>query len=502
MRVTWKPIVAAVVFALCIAPTLISYAPYSFRWDDSEYMWRSVAASRGFWSADVHELSTAMVSIRPPIMTTLGLPWGPLSSWEDISKCFVTLATFNAIFVAVCLWLLLRVGLKPLYLVIGGVCVFAALGPYFTDAKVHYVATGLWADTLFAWDAFAALLLIPYEATTNCTSDKDSLIRGALWGMIFSPGAMTKASFFFFIAVIVPVLIAVRIRRSGLRSVLLSMISLIACMLPVAIYWLKYGLPALRKGWTVSFGRDASYYHIPFSEFTIVTIRQSPGMLLFLMVAAAAIVYFIIKRREVMWRINVIPVLVTVGYCAVSLASSNRQIRYSFVGIIALPFLLGVIASRQVTAFSRRSASIAAAVALGVLVSAAIPTVHRANRQCIAKCETVLDQAAESHAKKVLLATDSPSLNDPLLKLALLVLPSRQPIEANTLAWSAAHASPIEDDFRDIREADLVVFQDDGMADSPATNQRVSEYERFARQYFGRPIKVVDGLRMYGIHRH
>src|ERR1700674_3209990 len=195
MRLNGKLILSAAIFVLCIAPTIVSYAPYSFRWDDSDYLWRSVAVSKAFWSGNAHERRTAMVSVRPPVMTLLGLPWGPLASWDAAGKCFITLTAFTAFFASCCLFFLLRVGLQPLDLAIASVCLSAALGPYPTGADAHFSATAFMADSLFAWNAFAAILLIPYEATTPTSSTTDALVRGILWGTIFSVGAITKVSF-------------------------------------------------------------------------------------------------------------------------------------------------------------------------------------------------------------------------------------------------------------------------------------------------------------------
>jgi len=79
-------------FSLCAGSTFISYGPYQFNgWDDAEYFGRSIAASRALWSGDIEGLHAAMVSIRPPAMTLLGLPWGRLQSWDSAGKCFITL---------------------------------------------------------------------------------------------------------------------------------------------------------------------------------------------------------------------------------------------------------------------------------------------------------------------------------------------------------------------------------------------------------------------------
>jgi hypothetical protein len=375
------------VLAICIAPTLVSYESYSFRWDDSEYLWTSVVASEAFWSGNSHGLRLAMCSIRPPIMTLLGLPWGPLSSWDAAGKCFLTLNVFTAALVAVCVFLLLRVGVKPLYFMIASMCVFAALGPFPRGTHAHFVATALLADSVFAWSAFAAMLLIPYETTAPASSTKDALLRGILWGAIFSVGAITKTSFLYFIVFVIPILLIVRARHNGRRSAFVSFTSLTVCSLPVGIYWLGYGLPALKNGWAASFGHDAPLYYVPFLQFVGETVQQSPGLWLSGVFAIVCIVYWIVKRRDFTWDINLIPILITVGYSTITLSSSNRDLRYSFWGIIATPFLIGMLMSRRTRVLSRGNSVMAAMLVFGYLVAVGVPMLHRADQQSIAGLE-------------------------------------------------------------------------------------------------------------------
>jgi hypothetical protein len=501
MQFSWKLVVATIVFAVCIAPTVVSYAPYSFWWDDSDYLCRSIGASKAFWSGDGHALRAAMVSIRPPIMTMLGVPWGPLKSWDAAGKCFLTLSTLSALFISCCLYFLLRVGLKPLYLVIASVCVFAALGPYPIGTDAHFFATGFMADSLFSWVAFAATLLIPYEWESPAASKTQSVWRGLLWGVIFAVGAITKVSFLYFIVLTIPILLFIRMRRSGLRGALTSLLSLSLCLLPVAIYWLRYGLTALKNGWAASFGHDAPLYHVPFSDFLIATIRQSPGILLPFLFAIAGIGYLIFQRRDFAFGESLIPLLITIGFCTISFASSNRQLRYSFVGIIAMPFLIGLLLSDKKCVVARGPASIASFLVFCCFVVASGPVLHRADRQSIAKSELVLGQVVESKAKRVMLGTDSASLNLSLLRLAIAVSPSLPPIETDTLAWHAANGYPIERDFREINDSNLVVFQNKEDLDLAFTNQRAAEYEQYIQQRFGEiPIKVVDGIRIYRVN--
>jgi len=125
-----KWLMVTALLAACLGPTFISYKPIKLSWDDADYLVRAVAVSRASWSGDVHGLGAAMVSVHTPIMTFLGVLWGPLTSWSSVGNCFFTLAAAIASLAAVCLYMLLRIGVKPFYLVVASLCVGVSLGPY------------------------------------------------------------------------------------------------------------------------------------------------------------------------------------------------------------------------------------------------------------------------------------------------------------------------------------------------------------------------------------
>ena len=118
-------------------------------------------------------------------------------------------------------------------------------------------------DTLFAWIAFAALLMIPYEMANTGSSTRDSLVRGIIRAMVFSVGAVTKVNFFYFIALIIPVLFVIRARNHGLRNAFLALLSLAICSLPAIFYWFRYGGLAFRFAWANSFGHLAPFFYYP-----------------------------------------------------------------------------------------------------------------------------------------------------------------------------------------------------------------------------------------------
>jgi len=499
MRTKWHVLLSAVVFSLCIVPTIVSYSSYSFSWDDSDYLTRSIAVNKAFWSGDRPGLRKELHNnFRPPAMTLLGLPWGRFAPEDAAGKCFVTLAVCTSFFAACCLFLLLRIGLEPLYLITASVCAFASLGPYPAGAHAHYVATGFMADSLFAWNAFAATLLIPYEAIPSASSTFDDLARGVLWGTILSAMALTRVNGFYFIGTIALLVFVIRMRRNGHRSAFVALASLGACSIPAIFYWLRYGLPSLRNGWAASFGHDAPFYYLPLSRFLEITLRQSPGMLLGGLFALVGIVVFAARRRNVPEYANILAFLVMAGYSAITLASHNREIRFLFPAIIGMPFLIGLLVSGKTFALPKRSALIASTLAVCILLAACGPLLHRPYRQSLHKGEEILAEARASNAKRVLLATASSSLNVELVGLAIAVSPSQPSVTLDSLALRAAAGGPIEDDFRTIRDSDLVVFQDKSALDAEPPNDRIPEYEDFARGSAGTfQLKVVDDMHVY-----
>jgi hypothetical protein len=493
-----KRLVAAALFAFCVAPTFISYRPYLFSWDDSDYLQRSVTVSRAFWSGNVHGLG-AMVSIRPPAMALLGLPWGPLASWNAAGKCFITLAAVISLLAASCLYLLLRIGVKPFFLVLASVCVFASMGPYPPGTNAHAFATAFLADSLFAWTTLAAVLLIPYEAMTHCPSIRGAVVRGILWGSILSLGAMTKVNFFYFIVFIVPTVFLIRLHHSGLRRALASLIAFACWSAPSAIYLVRWGRLAFDNAKASSFGRVADFYYIPLLQYLGDSIRESPGLVLSFVLTATAIIYLVIKKRIILLGPDFLALLIMIGFGISVLAAPNRQIRYAFPAIVALPFLTGILMSGKGHSAPGRSAALAAGLAFCGLLTAGLPTRHRANRQSLSRCDAVLSQAARCNAKRIVLATDSPTLNGNLMDLAIAVSASGTSVKFDSLAYRAISGVPIEEDLRAISEADQVVFQDRDALSPPFTNQRASEYERYIRQGGSVPIRVGNDVSVYSM---
>ena len=194
---------------------------------------------------------------------------------------------------------------------------------------------------------------------------------------------------------------------------------------------------------------------------------------------------------------DLLALLIMIGFGIVVLSSPNREIRFAFPAIVALPFLTGILMSGKGHSVRGPSAALAAGLVFCGLLAAGVPTRHRANRQSLSRCDAVLAQAAGCNAQRIILATDSPTLNQDLMDLALEVSPKGPSVKVGTLSFQAISGVPIEADFRAMSQADEVVFQDRDALSPPFTNQRVPEYERYVRQVGYVPIRVGVDVSVY-----
>jgi hypothetical protein len=530
-----KSLSIAALFALCIAPTFISYQPYTYTWDDAYYLQQSIKVSQILWSGSLHGLrwtSSGSIFVHPPAMMLLGLPWGPLASWDAAGKCFITLAALISLLTALCLYLLLRIGVKPLFLLLAAACVGGSLGPYPHAGEIHNLATSFMADSLLAWTALAALLLIPCEARTPCPLIRGAVLRGIIWGSILSFGLMTKLSFGYFTVLIAAFLFLIHFNRNGYRSTVAALIGFAFSSAPAALYLLLYGRIPLSHAIASSSGTLRYLDYVPMLQFFSDTIRDSPGLLFSFTLTAAALIYLLIARRSVKLWPDFAALSILIGFGIVALKSPTLRaytgIRFEFPTIVALPFLTAILLSGKRYSAPRPAAALAAGLAFCGLLTGALPMLHRADHESLSKSNAVLAQAAQCNAKHIVLATGTPTLNASLMGLAAAVssnysielgyFPTADVHKILGIATAANDTLPAEEGADRLRESDQVVFQDmdtaftDGAllrtgsifyeftgARLRRVNPRVAEYERYLRQSGYVPVKVDNDVNVYSI---
>ena len=511
-RAAW--LIAAASFAFCVAPSFISYKPYQFSWDDSEYLARAIAVSHAFWSGDAHRVGAAMVSAHTPIMSLMDLAGGLLPSWDAVGNCFFTLAVVISALAAISLYMLLRIGVKPILLVVASLCVAVALVPYATGTAASAVfyrhalvmgfaadnPTGFMADNLLAWVALVSVLFIPYEMNTPVITLRSAVLRGMVCASILTLGALTKVSFFYFIVLILPLLIFARFRSGEVRSGLAWLIAFACCCAPTAIYFLRYGESAFALGKASSVGDVASYYYVPIWRFLADNLRESPGLLLCAVFVTSASLFYLIKRRLRLLDPNLLAFLIMIGFLVVLLAAPNKQSRFLFTLMVGLPFLTSLLISGEEDSVVTSPAGYAGVIVFLCFVAAALPMRHRPYQPSLTRSEAVLAQASRHNMKTVVLATDSPTLN--LLTLRLASELSGATVSIHTLAYQAMSGISVKDDFHAIDESDMVVFQDPRSTSPSFTNQRVSEYRAYVSRVASGSIKIADDISAYVIHGH
>jgi hypothetical protein len=167
-----------------------------------------------------------------------------------------------------------------------------------------------------------------------------------------------------------------------------------------------------------------------------------------------------------------------------------------------VPFLIAILISGKGHSVPGRSAALAASLVFCGLLAAGVPMRYRADRQqSLGRSDALLAQLAKCGAQHALLGTDSPTLNQDLMKLAVAVSASAAPVKVDTLVYSSISGARIEADFRAIRESDQIVFQDGEALWPPFTNQRASEYERYTQQLGGYVlIRVGEDVSVYSKH--
>ena len=117
--------------------------------------------------------------------------------------------------------------------------------------------------------------------------------------------------------------------------------------------------------------------------------------------------------------------LIMIGFGIVVSGVHNREIRFEFPAIVALPFLIGILMSGKGHSVPGRSAALAAGLVFCGLLRLACRRGIGPTGKASLGADAVLAQAARCNAKRIILATDSPTLNPNLMKLAIEVSASR-----------------------------------------------------------------------------
>jgi hypothetical protein len=312
---------------------------------------------------------------------------------------------------------------------------------------------------------------------------------------------MTKINFLYFLGLILPILLVIRYRHDGLRSCWAALIGFAVTSAPAAAYLLRYGRRSLENGGASSFGALAKLYSTPLAQTLEETLRGTPGLFFYIAALLAALAYLAVKRRSQMRWPDLAALLIALGFGAIVFASPNLQFRYAFPLIVAFPFLLAVMLTGTGVPVPRRSVALSAALVSIILIAAAFPMQFRAQRRdSLGRADAVVAQALRCRNGAILLATDSATLNDSLLSVAVDLTGEATPLDVRALGPRAMYDLPISGDFQMLAQADAVVFQDDVIFPK-FSNTRVKDYKRYIdQQKEYAPTQVWSDVTVYTRH--
>jgi hypothetical protein len=202
------------------------------------------------------------------------------------------------------------------------------------------------------------------------TSLRLTVLRGVIWGAILSLGIMTKINFLYFLVLIVPVLVLIRLRLGGFRSAIGILIGLVMSLAPATVYLVRHGREALDNAKGSSFGSVASFYYSPLHQYLAKTLLESPGLAFDLALVIAGLVYLVVAQPTFLRRSDLLPLVIVIGFAVIVLLSANRQIRYAFPAIVSLPFLIAILLSGRESSMPGRAAAMAASIVFGCLLAA------------------------------------------------------------------------------------------------------------------------------------
>ena len=209
---------------------------------------------------------------------------------------------------------------------------------------------------------------------------------------------MTKLSFLFFTGLVAALLFLVLFNGNGYRSTVAALIGFAFSAAPAALYLMLCGRVPLANAMAYSFGTPlvlacshtsiSQRYH---SRFAWVAV-------LFHIDGCRIHISFDWRRSVKLWP-DFVALSILIIFGIVALKSPNREIRFEFPVIVALPFLTAILLSGKRYSVRRPAVAFAAGLVFCGLLASAVPVLHRADRESLAMSNAVLAHAAQCKCK-------------------------------------------------------------------------------------------------------
>ncbi|CAK0766623.1 putative PMT_2 domain-containing protein [Azospirillaceae bacterium] len=509
-----------------LTPLLIQYAPsHQVGWDDAFYLHRAACVNHGVFSSDLVSLSGCFADIhKSPMMAFWSLPWGEQAATEDGAALGLVTLTFVMFVVVIAIIELLVLLAVPRLLIL-----LASIGLFFTP--LPWSVVGVYqGDVLISLLTTLLLLLIPLELHAPEHCQRSSVARGVFWGLIFSVGVMTRPAFGVLVVLSAPMLIALRWRRVGARTAIITTFVAVLVSSPAIVYLLVYWNEL--SGYAInSAGLISKYasYGLDWKGYLNALVeRLGLGVIFFMAIGFIACSMLISRHMSHSFRawrgqektahleppivtfLRFYPFLLLELYLGLTALSVNHDMRYALPFVFGLPFVAASIAidpKKILTQKFRRfdyMARVAISVAAAVLLS--VPMSNRLDLRYVQIAEGALAALPSDRPMRVMMASDDRGINSDTLQLARQLNIKRfHHLTIDTVVYDVLRELPLAWSLDRLVEADAVVMlKKTPLLESPDwTNQFSVQFREYLTKIGARKQDDPTGfLEIWRIEKH
>jgi len=492
---TLKILAPMLAFMALMAPTIINYQPYPIQWDEAYYATRIACMNHAVYGGGVRDIVDCLAGAhKGPIMEVLSLPWGPVGGGEaGIGLAFVSLA--------VLLWLLawatyatqIRSGAPAWGLVLAAACICATP---FTRAA----SGSLMTDMLVGWSTALSLAFIPLEYAEPQKALRASLLRGLLWGIALTVGALSKVTFLAFFLPIGLVLLWLRWRRSGLRPLAWALVGAFIAFLPALVIWSLFGRTFLDFAMNSAFGATGAPYRVPGMTLARFVADYFKALGLALVPLAVLLILFVrsLFSQRTGWAWRLVPVGIVLMYLGISSRTGMQEWRYLLPVMLSLPLALTWTPGGQV---GRNPGSVAFLISMIVGFYLAVPMVAKPALMPLRHARELMESLTHGAPMEIMFALDGPDYNHEVFQLARHTAYKRfQPVIVDTLAYDEINKRSLAESLDRAARSDYLLFLKPGFTLGPAyTRTRTDEFRKLAETK-GKKLDVSSEYDVYQMH--